>query len=78
MYRGQTQQTDDLGVDSPNDEIRGSEDGFITVEPNIVLIGSKANVITLKLPKALTAVDAGTRAVLILRGIYAQNSTVVS
>lgn len=78
LYKGQTQQTDALGVDSPNDEIRGADDGFITVEPNIVLIGSKQNVITINLPKALTAADANSRAILILRGIYAQNSTVVS
>lgn len=78
LYRGQTQQTDALGVDSPNDQFRGAEDGLITVEPNIILIGSKQNVITINLPKALTAVDANSRAILVLRGIYAQNSTVVS
>jgi hypothetical protein len=78
FYKPETQQTAALGAGSPDDQFRGSEDGGITVEPNIVLIGSKNNVITLNLPSALAAADSNSRAILILRGIYAQNSTVVS
>lgn len=77
-YKGQTQQTAALGAASPGDQFRGAEDGAITDEPNIVIIGSKNYVPQIELPTAMTSVDAGTRAVLIMRGVYAQNSTVVS
>lgn len=60
------------------DQQRGAEDGFITAEPNIVLIGSKNYVPQIILPAALAAVETVQRAVLIFRGILAQNSTVVS
>jgi hypothetical protein len=78
FYKPETQQTAPLAANSPDDQFKGAEDGGITVEPNIVLIGAKQNIISIELPTALAAVDANTRAVLILRGIYAQNSTVVS
>lgn len=77
-YKPQTQQTAALGAASPGDQIRGAEDGAITDEPNIVLIGSKNNVPQIELKSKLSTVDEGTRAILIMRGIYAQNSTVVS
>ena len=77
-YKPITQQTAALGAASPGDQIRGAEDGTITDEPNIVLIGSKNNIPQIELPQPLGTVDVGTRAILILRGIYAQNSTVVS
>lgn len=64
------------------DQIDGSDYGFYPCEPNWVLIGSKDNELQLTLPEALgtTAVPAGldVRAVVIVRGILAQNSTVVS
>lgn len=77
-YKPQTQQTAALGANSPDDQLRGAEDAMVTVEPNLVLIGSKNIVPEIVLPAALAAVDADTRAVLILRGPYAQNSTVVN
>lgn len=60
------------------DQLRGAEDGFITCEPNIVLVGSKNYAPQLVLPAALAAVETYERAILIFRGILAQNSTVVS
>ena len=60
------------------DQIRGAEDGFITAEPNIVLVGSKNYVPQIILPAALAAVESTQRAILIFRGVLAQNSTVVS
>jgi hypothetical protein len=60
------------------DQIRGAEDGFITAEPNIVLVGSKNYVPQIDLPLALAAVETYQRAVLILRGILAQNSTIIN
>jgi hypothetical protein len=77
-YKPQTQQTAALGAASPGDQIRGAEDGMITDEPNIVIIGSKNYVPQIELVNALSTVDQFTRAILIMRGIYAQNSTVVS
>lgn len=77
-YKPQTQQTAALGAASPGDQIRGAEDAMITDEPNIVIIGSKNYIPQIELPAALASVDAFERAVLIMRGIYAQNSTVVS
>jgi hypothetical protein len=78
LYRGQTQQTGALGVGSPNDQFRGAEDGLITEEPNILLIGSKGYVPAINLPANLSTVDQYTRAVLIFKGILAQNSTIVN
>lgn len=62
----------------PLDQIRGSEDGFITAEPNVVLVGSKNYLPQIVLPAALAAVETVQRAIVIFRGILAQNSTVVS
>jgi hypothetical protein len=62
----------------PLNQIRGAEDGFITCEPNIVLIGSKNYVPEIVLPASLAAVETFQRAVLIFRGILAQNSTVIN
>jgi len=74
----QTQQTTALGAGAPADELNGCEDAFYPVEPNLVLIGSKNNVINLTLPAGISSVAANSRIVLIVRGITAQNSTVVS
>lgn len=78
QYLPQTQQTAPLGAGSPGDQIRGAEDGCITAEPNIVVVGSKNYVPEITLPVALASADANSRAILIMRGILAQNSTVVS
>lgn len=62
----------------PLGQIRGAEDGFVTCEPNVVLIGSKNYVPQIVLPVSLAAVETFQRAVLIFRGILAQNSTVIN
>ena len=77
-YKPQTQQTAALGAGSPKDQIRGAEDGMITMEPNILLIGSKNYQPQIVLPGALASAAANLRCILIFRGILAQNSTVVS
>lgn len=77
-YKGQTQQTAALGAGSPDDEIRGAQDGMITAEPNIILIGSKNYEPKIVLKSALASAAANLRCILIFRGILAQNSTVVS
>jgi N-methylhydantoinase B/oxoprolinase/acetone carboxylase alpha subunit len=60
------------------DSIDESSDGMMIVEPNIILIGSKNNLIEVTLPAALTAVDAGTRLIMEWRGVLVQNSTIIT
>jgi len=78
-YSPETQQTAAFGAASPIDQERGSDDGFYPCEPNIVLVGSKNNVISLELPGAISTLQAGAapRIVVIMRGILAQNVTPV-
>ena len=77
-YRPQTQQIAAIAAGAVGDQLRGAEDGFITQEPNLLLIGSKNYVPQIELPSNLAAVTPGTRAVLIFRGVLAQNSTVIN
>lgn len=77
-YKPQTQQTAALGAGSPKDQLRGAEDGMITQEPNLYLIGSKNYVPEIVLPGAMASAAAFLRCILIYRGVLAQNSTVVN
>lgn len=74
----QTQQTAALGAGAPGDQICGAEYGGVTCEPNLVLIGSKNTIPQIELPTNLPTVDSFTRAVMVYKGPYAQNSTVVN
>jgi hypothetical protein len=78
LYIPQTQQVNALAAGEPIDQIRGAEDGCVTLEPNILLVGSKNYVPQIVLPTALANASANLRAVLIFRGILAQNSTVIN
>jgi hypothetical protein len=78
LYYPQTQETAPLGAAAPNDQVRGAEDGLITDEPNILLIGSKGYIPEIILPIALASAAAFMRVVIIFKGILAQNSTPVS
>jgi len=64
----------------PIDQFEGKDTGSLAVEPNWVLIGSKNNNFTLNLPSSVSTLQASktTTVVVILRGVLAQNSTVVS
>lgn len=66
------------GVNTNIDAFDGSENGFYPVEPNITLIGSKNSSLQLELPAAIATIDANSRITIMLRGVLAQNSTVVS
>jgi len=61
------------------DQNDATEFGYYPCEPNIVLVGSKNNVISLELPGAISTLQASVspRIVVILRGILAQNVTPV-
>lgn len=77
-YKPQTQQTAAIGAGSPKDQLRGAEDGYVTQEPNLLLIGSKNYQPEIVLPSALASAASFLRAVLIYRGVLAQNSTVIN
>jgi hypothetical protein len=62
------------GVENSND---WATDGFFTVEPNMVFVGSKKNELKITLPQAIPTVLANSRLVVICRGLLAQNSTPV-
>ena len=78
LYVPQTQQGA-AATATTIDENDATEFGYYPVEPNIVLVGSKNNVISLELPGAISTLEAGTapRIVVIMRGILAQNVTPV-
>lgn len=79
LFVGQTQ-----GInDATNPELStiaqqdGSSSGFYPIEPGLVLVGSKQNVLTINIPQGLTAVEANSRCVIIFSGHLAQNVTPV-
>jgi len=87
MYRHydapQTQQNTTPIANGVNlDEFNGGRTAGFACEPNWVLIGSKNNQLTVNLPAAIgtlqTTSSPSTVLVIILRGVLAQNVTVVS
>ena len=52
-------------------------DGYYPVEPNLILIGSKKNQITVTLDQSLTAIQANSRLIMVCQGILGQNCTSV-
>jgi len=85
LYRhleiNQTQQTvTPVATTVPLDQVSGIASTAVACEPNWVLIGSKSNTLQLNLPAAIGTLQASstTVLVLILRGVLAQNCTIVS
>lgn len=60
------------------DQFNGDSDGFSVVEPNVVLVGSKKNILQVVLPSGLASIEANSRLVCVMRGILAQNVTSVN
>ena len=58
----------------------GATDGLSVTEPNIVFIGSKANLVEIFLPAGFAAASLGaaTRAAFAYRGLMAINSTIIT
>jgi hypothetical protein len=77
-YSPETQQTAAAGAGSPIDQKRLSVDSFTPMEPTISLIGSKDNLLQIFLNAAPATFSANTRMIVWVRGVNAQNSTVVS
>lgn len=59
------------------DQQSGADSAFYPIEPAWVLVGSKQNSLQVQLPTAMAAVQANSRAIIILRGHLAQNVTPV-
>ena len=57
------------------DSLDGSDDGFVPVEPNLLINGGGNMQGTIVLPSAMTAVHAYSYFVVIVRGILCQNVT---
>jgi hypothetical protein len=78
LYVPQTQQGA-ASTASVIDQNDATEFGFFPIEPNIVFVGSKNNVVTLELPSAISTLQASVapRIVVIFRGILGQNVTPV-
>lgn len=78
LYVPQTQQGA-AATATTIDENDATEFGYYPCEPNLVLVGSKNNVVSLELPGAISTLQASVapRIVVIMRGILAQNVTPV-
>lgn len=78
LYVPQTQQGA-AATATTIDQNDATEFGYYPVEPNIVLVGSKNNVVSLELPGAISTLQAGVapRIVVVMRGCLAQNVTPV-
>jgi hypothetical protein len=80
-YVPQTQQLQPRAAATPFhaiDEIDLSENGFYPAEPNIVMVGSKKNILQVQLQSGLATIQANSRLVCVFRGILAQNVTPVN
>jgi hypothetical protein len=76
LFIPQTQAT--AAANPPLDQFEGNHSGMYPAEPNIVLIGSKKNILAINLDNAPAAVQANSRLVIILRGILMQNVTSIN
>lgn len=78
LYVPQTQQGA-ASTATTIDQNDASEFGYYPVEPNLVFVGSKNNVISLDLPAAIGTLQASVapRIVVIFKGLLAQNCTPV-
>jgi hypothetical protein len=63
---------------APLDQFTGGADGWYPMEPNVTHIGSTNIVMTINLPNAITALPANCFAIVMHRGVKAQNITVVN
>ncbi len=71
-------QTQDASAAAVIDQQNGASDAFYPAEPNIVMVGSKKNILQVNLVSALGAVQANSRLICFFRGVLAQNVTPVN
>lgn len=73
----QARQTQLTGADdSPIDQFDGTDN--VIIQPNPIFSGQRKNYFQIDLPDAVAVVDANVYMVVIMRGVLAQNVTVVS
>lgn len=60
-----------------NNSTNFGQDGYYPCEPNLILIGSKKNVLTVNLDGVIDTIQANSRLVCIFQGILGQNCTSV-
>jgi hypothetical protein len=78
LYRFyQANQTQQPAVTNSVDQFSGKDTGAYAVEPGIVFVGSKQNVVQINIPNALGSVTANSRMILWMKGHLAQNVTPV-
>lgn len=63
---------------APLDQFSGTSDGYYPMEPNVTHIGSTNIQMQLTLPAGITSLPANTFAIIVHRGVNAQNVTVVN
>jgi len=79
MYRFyDVPQTQDASVAAVIDQQKGSDSALYPIEPGVVLVGSKQNVLEAVLPSTMQAVEDNSRAILYIAGHLAQNVTPVN
>lgn len=71
-------QTQDASAAAVIDQQKGSDSALYPIEPGVVLVGSKQNILEAILPASMAAVETNSRAVLYLAGHLAQNVTSVN
>ena len=71
-------QTQDASAANVIDQQKGSDSALYPIEPGVVLVGSKQNILEAILPASMAAVETNSRAVLYLAGHLAQNVTSVN
>ena len=79
MYRFyDVPQTQDGSSAAVIDQQKGSDSALYPIEPGVVLVGSKQNILEAILPATMQAVEDNSRAILYLAGHLAQNVTPVN
>lgn len=71
------EQTQAPAVTNAKDQFSGKNSGKYVIEPGIVFVGSKQNVVQVSIPNALASVQANSRMILYCVGHLAQNITPV-
>jgi hypothetical protein len=71
------EQTQAPAVANAKDQFSGKMTGKYVIEPGIVFVGSKQNIVQISIPNALASVTAGSRMILYMVGHLAQNITPV-
>lgn len=76
-YIGQTQASMIASPETAKNQYDGSSAGMYPMEPNLILVGSKNNVVNITLPNGIDTVETNSRIIILYRGLLVQNSTTV-